>query len=531
MSLFTKTLFLRLTAAIILFSPLLVHAQKGYYEGVEQVTEVTEFEAPFTEITILVYGEEQSFLVDKRTKYTGLKGKKITPSQIEEGTLVTKVTYEFAGDNFLATRIDTDISADGSIKVRGLFEGTSDGMGIVDGYPIKLLPGTMLQGDKRLGRKGKCDCGGMLINKFDHNLLKEGKFYVEVQGFKGDDGVISAKKIYLCRNTFGRPEQELLAAVNGNLQADMTRVTQLPTGVFDAKMGLYNGEIRVGQYGYKLADDITLQGYVNQVGYRLLPDHAQEQQVIGGEVNYRFYVIDDEVPNAFAFPNGMIFIHTGLLDIIENEAQLAAVLGHEIAHVTHEHGRERYESTKLIDDVKGVAEGILDRSLRTKFNQYSSSLSGDVMSSLVDVSKQLTPAAISNIVKPQPKLESQADRVGLWYAYEAGYDIRESAAFWDKMQALTGETNFQSEMLSSMVSALKSDRFAWEHTGKSPLERIGAAGTDALGKKLLDTIYTSHPKAMKRARAVDKLVGTVYASTDWAGTRVNKEKYKKMTGR
>ncbi|MEM6769040.1 MAG: M48 family metallopeptidase [Bacteroidota bacterium] len=514
-----------------LFIPALLGAQKGYYEGEEQVTEVTTFEPPFSEITILIYGEEQTFLVDKKTKYAGLKGKSVAPNQVEEGTWITKVTYQIAGDDFVATKIETDISADGSIKVSGLFEGTEEGMGIVDGYPIKLLPGTMLQGEKRPGRKGKCDCGGMLINKFDHNLLKEGKFYVEVQGFQGEDGVISAKKIFLCRNTFGRPEQEMLAAVNGNLTTEMTRITQLPNGVFDAKMGLYNGEIRVGQYGYKLADDIALQGYINQVGYRLLPEHAAEQQVVGSEVNYRFYVIEDKVPNAFAFPNGMIFIHTGLLDIIENEAQLAAVLGHEIAHVTHEHGRERYASTKLIGDIKGVAEGLLDRSLKTKFARYSANLSGDVMSSLVDVSKQLTPAAISNIIKPQPKFESQADRVGLWYAYQAGYDIREASAFWEKMQALTGETSFQGEMLSSMVSALKSDRFAWEHAGKSPLERIGAAGTDALGKQLLDTIYTSHPKARKRARAIDQLVGSVYADTDWSQTRVKREKYEEMVGR
>lgn len=152
------------------------------------------------------------------------------------------------------------------------------------------------------------------------------------------------------------------------------------------------------------------------------------------------------------------------------------------------------------------------------------------MGSLVEVSKQLTPAAISNIIKPQPKLESQADRVGLWYAYQAGYDIREAAVFWDKMQELTGETNFQSAMLSSMVEALQSDRFAWEHAGKSPLERIGSAGTDALGKQLLDTIYTSHPKARKRARAVDQLVGSVYADTDWSQTRVKQEKYEEMVG-
>lgn len=516
---------------VIFLNPDQADAQKGYYQGEEELTEVVSFEPPFTEITIMVTGIEQVFLISEKTKYTGLKGKKITADQIEEGTWVNKVSYEITGNDFVATKIDTNISSDGSIKVRGLFEGTYEGMGIVDGYPIKLLPGTMLEGDKRIGRKGKCECSGMLINKFDHNLLKAGKFYVEVQGLKGDDGIISAKKILLCRNTFGRPEQELLAAVNNNFSAEVTRVPQLPTGVFDAKMGLYNGEIRVGQYGYKLADNIALQGYINQVGYRLLPKHAEEQQVVGGEVNYRFYVIEDKIPNAFAFPNGMIFIHTGLLDIIENEAQLATVLGHEIAHVTHEHGRERYETTKVIGNITGIAKGLLDRSTQVNIARLAPGLSGDVMNSLVEVSSQLTPEAISNIIKPQPKLESQADRVGLWYAYQAGYDIREAAAFWDKMQTLTGDSNFQSEILSSMVSSLQSERFAWKHFGRSPLERLGAAGTDALGKQLLDTIYTSHPKAKKRARGVDQLVGSVYADTDWSATKVKREKYEEMVGK
>jgi len=58
-------------------------------------------------------------------------------------------------------------------------------------------------------------------------------------------------------------------------------------------------------------------------------------------LDWEFMVIDDEAPNAFALPGGKIAVHTGLFDVAETEDQIAAVIGHEIAHVTARHSSER----------------------------------------------------------------------------------------------------------------------------------------------------------------------------------------------
>ncbi len=60
---------------------------------------------------------------------------------------------------------------------------------------------------------------------------------------------------------------------------------------------------------------------------------------------FRFYVLEDDTPNAVALVDGSVFIHTGMLKLLENEAQVAIVLGHEIAHVTNEHVRRRVQAS------------------------------------------------------------------------------------------------------------------------------------------------------------------------------------------
>ncbi len=497
-------------------------AQKAFFTAVD----VETFEAPFESITISVHGTLQKVKITGKTKFRGLKNKKLAPEQIEEGTTISKLSYEFEGENFVATSIDTDISADGKIKISGLFEGVIEGnIAMVDGYPIKLAPGTSIAGEKGMLKKKKCDCAGFMVPKFDHPLLPAGQFYVDVRGIQDEEGVIEAQKVTLCRNTFSKPEQQLIADANNNLTNNTSRISQVPVGVYVPPTGLHNGEIQVGKYSYPLTNNIELQGYVNKVGYSLLPEHVQQGQFEGGKVSYRFYVIDDPVPNAFAFPNGMIFVHTGLLDILENEAQLAAILGHEIAHVTHEHGRERYENLLALGKTDGLFQTFFNKSMKSQFYEMAPDLSPEIASTLVDFSNSLTPAAISNMMKPQTKMEAQADRVGLFYAFQAGYDIREAAKFWNKMEDLTATSSFQSKLSGQLIASLESDRLRMQTHGQNPLQKLGAAGAEVLAKQLLDTIYTSHPKAKKRARAVGKLVGTVYAKTDWSSLTLNKEQY------
>jgi len=83
----------------------------------------------------------------------------------------------------------------------------------------------------------------------------------------------------------------------------------------------------------KIYDDPLLEEYLGKLGDRLLPD---EVRAAGGP-GFRFGVMSDPTLNAFAMPNGRVYVHSGLLSRLDNEAQLAMILGHEMTHVTSRH--------------------------------------------------------------------------------------------------------------------------------------------------------------------------------------------------
>lgn len=90
---------------------------------------------------------------------------------------------------------------------------------------------------------------------------------------------------------------------------------------------------------YSLYDDMELQAYVSEIGERL------GQFSHRSELNYRFHVLDSTEVNAFALPGGYIYISRGLIAYMNSEAELAAVLGHEIGHVTARHSVRQHSAT------------------------------------------------------------------------------------------------------------------------------------------------------------------------------------------
>ena len=97
-----------------------------------------------------------------------------------------------------------------------------------------------------------------------------------------------------------------------------------------------------------LYPDPVLNDYVNQVGQRLARTSHRP------ELHYRFRVVNDSSPNAFALPGGYIAVTRGLLINMENEAQLAAVLGHEIGHVTARHSVQELQRSMLLGTTVGL---------------------------------------------------------------------------------------------------------------------------------------------------------------------------------
>ncbi len=106
---------------------------------------------------------------------------------------------------------------------------------------------------------------------------------------------------------------------------------------------------------YDVIDDPVVVDYVNDIGNRILATLPQQP------FRYQFHVIRDDVYNAFATPGGHIFVYTGLIDAMEEEEELAGILGHEIAHVYCRHISQKIERQKKMGwaSLAGLAAGIL----------------------------------------------------------------------------------------------------------------------------------------------------------------------------
>ncbi|MDP7128950.1 MAG: M48 family metalloprotease [Planctomycetota bacterium] len=124
---------------------------------------------------------------------------------------------------------------------------------------------------------------------------------------------------------------------------------------------------------------------------------------------YFFAVCQNNDPNAFAVPGGYVFITTGLLKLVANEEELAGVLGHEIAHITQQHAIKMVRSAKF---KAAAAQGLLFALTKDKAPQkqenYASIIGGftDVMESGYG-----------------RKHETESDKLGVLYAYRAGYGV------------------------------------------------------------------------------------------------------------
>ncbi len=104
-------------------------------------------------------------------------------------------------------------------------------------------------------------------------------------------------------------------------------------------------------YGGELPSESIVR-YVRDIGHRLVESSERR------ELPWEFHVVDSATVNAFALPGGKVFISRGLLELMDNEAQLAGVLGHEIGHVTAQHIGQQMSQAMIITGL-GIAIGIV----------------------------------------------------------------------------------------------------------------------------------------------------------------------------
>ena len=137
--------------------------------------------------------------------------------------------------------------------------------------------------------------------------------------------------------------------------------------------------------------------------------------------NWEVVVFDDEQVNAFALPGGKIGVYTGLLNVAENQHQLAAVIGHEVGHVIAEHSNERMSQSALINAGTNAVNQVLAANDVSQSNTIMSAIGLGVQ-----VGVQL-PFSRTH--------ESEADIIGLDLMAKSGFDPRQTITLWQNMEA------------------------------------------------------------------------------------------------
>ncbi len=168
-----------------------------------------------------------------------------------------------------------------------------------------------------------------------------------------------------------------------------------------------------------LAKDKRLNEIVDRVARRV----SQAAEFLDKpKFDWEVKLVDKDVPNAVCLPGGKIIIFTGILPYAQNEAGLAAIVGHEIAHAVARHGGERLSQKLALESVIGLS-GELLRGKDGKLDQRSRIILG-----------ALGLGGEIGIILPYSRIhELEADRIGQTYMAHAGYDPGEFVNLWQRM--------------------------------------------------------------------------------------------------
>lgn len=169
-----------------------------------------------------------------------------------------------------------------------------------------------------------------------------------------------------------------------------------------------------------LLPDPQLNAYIRSLGYRLVASNPDAQG------DFTFLIIDDNTINAFATPGGIVVVNTGLMLAVENEAELASVVAHEIAHVTQRHLARMYAESGKVNLATGLA--ILASLVAGAYNPEAGA-AGLATAMAAGAQSQLNYSRAN---------EQEADRAGIQTLANAGFNPRAMPAFFDKLQRQTG---------------------------------------------------------------------------------------------
>ena len=167
-------------------------------------------------------------------------------------------------------------------------------------------------------------------------------------------------------------------------------------------------------------NDPEINDYLNELGHRLVAASTDVKQ------DFEFFGVPDPQVNAFALPGGYVGVHTGLILLAQSESELAAVLAHEISHVTQHHMARALNAQKdsMLMSLAGLALAILAA-------RGGGASSGDAASAAIAATQALT---LQNQLNFTRENEYEADRIGFQRLDAGGFDVTAMATFMERMQ-------------------------------------------------------------------------------------------------
>jgi Zn-dependent protease with chaperone function len=299
------------------------------------------------------------------------------------------------------------LAAQGREKYDGYVDFRKGDVLVIDGQPVIAGPKTRLKGVKR--------AADIAVG-----------WSVKVEGARDVVGFLLATRLEAKPNGMEKGEAEVLAASDKAERMWVEKQMMFePTD---------SGTI------LKIGDILESGAYVERA--RRLMERVRPAYIPSDKLRVR--VVKTKDWNASAMANGAVWVYTGLMDAMDDD-ELAIVMGHELAHYSYEHIR-RNQSRGGLGSILGVGA------------QVAGAVIGGTAGALTQLGGQLGASALLSGYSRE--YEDQADRVGLRYVYEAGYDVAKGPELWARFKEKYGE----SDKLSNF--------FTGNHS--RPTERIAA---------------------------------------------------------
>ena len=263
------------------------------------------------------------------------------------------------------------------------------------------------------------------------------------------------------------------------------------TGKQDFVLISENEEIAIGKRYHQqilqqnpLYKDIDLQAYVQRIGDSLASKSHRPN------LFYRFTILDSPDINAFALPGGYIYINRGLMAYLSSEEELAAVLGHEIGHVTARHSVKQYSQSQLFA----------------------------ILSTAIEINQGSTAGNLANLASDAllsgygREMELEADNLGAQYIYQDGYSPE---GMYEVLSVLKDQEIYSKEIAKKR--------------GQEPTSYHGVFAShpsnDKRLQEILAEVANSYPKGPSRITEnyLNKIEGMVYGDSQESGVRRGNE--------